>query len=232
MNVALLLLSAGSGSRFGHATPKQYLDVGGRTLVLHTLASLAVEPRIQLVQPVVAAGDLHFAQLVADQHYPFTLMPPVTGGHTRSHSMQQGLLALPDTIDLVAVHDAARPLPSKALLADVIDTAARFGAAVPGLAVHDTIKRVDETGRVLETPARESLRAVQTPQVARRDWFEQALQQEQSSLHLHTDDASLLEASGFDVYVSAGDPDNRKITTPADMAWLETVLVKRQGAGR
>jgi len=223
MNVGVLLLAAGSGSRFGSDVPKQYIEVGGQALVLHTLAHLAAEPRIAVVQPVIAAGDTFFSTLVAGLSFPFTLLPPVVGGATRSHSMQQGLLALPVT-DLVAVHDAARPLPSKALLADVIDTAARFGAAVPGLAVHDTIKRVDADGRVLETPARESLRAVQTPQVARRDWFLRALQREHDRLHLHTDDASLLEAAGFDVYVSRGDVVNRKITTQADMAWLATQL--------
>jgi len=224
MNVAVLLLSAGSGSRFGHEMPKQYIEVGGQALVLHTLAHLAAEPRIRLVQPVIAAGDEHFATLTAGKHFPFTLLPPVTGGATRSHSMQQGLLALPEAIDLVAVHDAARPMPSERLLADVIDTAARFGAAIPGLAVYDTIKRVDATGRVLETPARETLRAVQTPQVARRDWFMQALKAEHERLHLHTDDASLLEAAGFDVYVSEGEAGNRKITTPADMIWLAAQL--------
>lgn len=220
MNVGLLLLSAGSGSRFGGEVPKQYIAVDGQALLLHTLEHLAAEPRIALVQPVIAAGDSYFTALVVGLNFPFTLLPPVVGGATRAHSMQQGLLALPADIDLVAVHDAARPLPSKRLLGDVIDTAARYGAAVPGLAVHDTIKRVDSDGRVLETPARESLRAVQTPQVARREWFIKALQCEQERLHLHTDDASLLEAAGFDVYVSEGDAANRKITTPADMDWL------------
>ncbi|MDX8406581.1 MAG: 2-C-methyl-D-erythritol 4-phosphate cytidylyltransferase [Mariprofundus sp.] len=224
MNIGLLLLSAGSGSRFGHEIPKQYIEVGGQALVLHTLAHLAADPRIRVVQPVIAAGDRYFAALVAGKTFPFTLLPPVSGGATRSDSMQQGLLALPDDVNLVAVHDAARPMPSKRLLTNVIDTAERFGAAIPGLAVFDTIKRVDATGRVLETPARETLRAVQTPQVARRDWFMQALQTEASRLHLHTDDASLLEAAGFAVYVSEGEASNRKITTPADMEWLAAQL--------
>jgi len=224
MKVGVLLLSAGSGSRFGSEVPKQYIDVGGKALVLHTLAHLAAEPRICVVQPVIGAGNNYFSALVTGLSFPFTLLPPVVGGATRAHSMQQGLLALPADIDLVAVHDAARPMPSKALLGDVIDMAARFGAAVPGLAVHDTIKRIDADGRILETPARESLRAVQTPQVARREWFLKALQCEHPRLHLHTDDASLLEAAGFDVYVSEGNAANRKITTPADMVWLAAQL--------
>jgi 2-C-methyl-D-erythritol 4-phosphate cytidylyltransferase len=141
--------------------------------------------------------------------------------------MQRGLAALPDHIDMVGVHDAARPLPSKQLLKDVLDVAAMHGAAVPGLPVHDTIKRVDGEGRVVETPDRTTLRAVQTPQVAHRDWFVQAIEKERSRLHLHTDDASVLEAAGFPVYISQGDTTNRKVTTQADMDWLKAYLKGR-----
>ncbi len=224
MRTAVLLLAAGSGSRFGGDIPKQYVEVSGQAIVLHTLASLAAESRIAVVQPVVAAGDNCFAALVKDQNYPFEILPAVTGGSERSISMQRGLHALPQDVELVAVHDAARPLPSQALLKDVLDVAERYGAAVPGVAVVDTIKRIDADGKVLQTLQRSELRAVQTPQVARRVWFEQALQKEASSLHRHTDDASLLEAAGFDVHMSRGDGYNRKITTMDDLAWLESAL--------
>jgi len=221
MKTGILLLAAGSGSRFGGAVPKQYVEVGGKAIILHTLAHLALEPRISVVQPVIAKGDDVFARLLADSSFPFLILPSVIGGAERSISMQRGLAALPHDIELVGVHDAARPLPSKALLSDVLDMAERFGAAVPGLSVHDTIKRVDADGKVLETPDRRTLRAVQTPQVAKRDWFEKAIALESERLHLHTDDASLLEAAGFDVYISRGEARNRKITTMADMAWLK-----------
>jgi len=224
MKTGVLLLAAGSGSRFGGEIPKQYVVVAGQAIVLHTLAHLAAEERIAVVQPVLAAGDDRFAELVADKDYPFEILPAVTGGAERSISMQRGLCALPSDVGLVAVHDAARPLPSLALLADVLDVAERFGAAVPGVAVVDTIKRVDADGKVLETLQRNVLRAVQTPQVARRDWFERALLKEAGRLHLHTDDASLLEAAGFDVHISIGDGRNRKITTMDDLAWLRLEL--------
>jgi len=226
MKTAMLLLAAGSGSRFGGAIPKQYVEVQGKAIVLHTLAHLALEPRIAVVQPVISEADTRFADLVEGMQFPFELLPPVTGGAERSISMQRGLHALPPEIDLVGVHDAARPLPSQALLADVLDVAERHGAAVPGLPVVDTIKRINADGKVLETPARDSLRAVQTPQVAKRSWFEQALAQESERLHLHTDDASLLEAAGFAVYMSQGEALNRKITTMADLAWLESQVLE------
>jgi len=220
MKVAVLLLAAGSGKRFGSAIPKQYLEVAGKSLILHTLNSLAQEKRIAVVQPVIGERDIWYQDAVAGFVSSFTLLTPVFGGAERSISMQRGLAALPDDIDMVAVHDAARALPSQALLKDVLDVAEAHGAAVPGLAVHDTIKRINEHGKILETPDRSSLMAVQTPQVARRDWFISALEQEKERLHLHTDDASVLEAAGFNVYISQGDVNNRKVTTPQDMLWL------------
>jgi len=228
MHVAVLLLAAGSGRRFGGDVPKQYTIVAGRPLIAHTLLSLAAEPRISVVQPVIADGDPFFVDAVAGLALPYRLLAPVKGGAERSQSMQAGLAALPAEIEYVAVHDAARPLPSAALLADVLDVAGRYGAAVPGISVHDTIKVVDRDGKVVATPARESLRAVQTPQVARRDWFENALAREAERLHMHTDDASLLEAAGFPVHISRGESSNRKITTPEDMQWLVKQLEGQQ----
>jgi len=227
MKVGLLLLAAGSGSRFGGEVPKQYVEVLGKPLLLYTLEHLAADSRIAVVQPVVSEGDTRFAQLVKDEHYPFRLLEPVTGGAERSMSMQQGLKALPDDIELVAVHDAARPLPGPELLAEVFSVAEQYGAAVPGVPLTDTVKRVDADGLVIETPDRNFLRAVQTPQVARKAWFERALEMESDRLHLHTDDASLLEAAGFEVHISRGDIKNRKITTPEDMHWLESQLLAR-----
>jgi len=224
MKVGLLLLAAGSGKRFGSEIPKQYLDVANQPLILHTLNSLSQEARIAVVQPVIGQHDAWYHDIVAGKHWNFELLEPVIGGVERSISMQKGLAALPNDVDMVAVHDAARALPSQVLLKDVLDVAIAHGAAVPGLAVHDTIKRIDASGKVLETPDRNSLVAVQTPQVAKRDWFEQALVKEKDRLHLHTDDASVLEAAGFDVYISKGEMDNRKITTRADMDWLQEKL--------
>jgi len=228
MKIAVLLLAAGRGRRFGGELAKQYVKVCGQEIVLHTLQSLAQEPRISVVQAVIAEGDTMFADVVAGHVFPFQLLAAVEGGAERSISMQKGLQALPNDVDMVAVHDAARPLASKDVLKDVLDMAVEHGAAVPGIAVHDTIKCIDDDGKVLETPSRSCLRAVQTPQVARKAWFERALKQEKQRLHLHTDDASVLEAAGFDVYVSQGDVNNRKITTQDDLLWMQTML---QGEG-
>ncbi len=210
----------------GGDVPKQYLSVDGKPLLLLALESLAREPRIQAVQPVIAADDRRYAGVVEKANLPYTLLPPVGGGRERTDSMRNGLAALPEDVEWVAVHDAARPIPSPTLLAAVLDMAGAHGAAVPGLAVHDTIKQVDARGKVMHTLPRASLRAVQTPQVARRSWFDQALRLAQGGAEW-TDDASLLEAAGFPVYVSPGEEENRKITTAEDLAWLRRFLARR-----
>jgi len=224
MQVGILLLAAGSGKRFGGMLPKQYITVADDPLLIHTLNSLAQEERINVVQPVIAEDDQLYAEVVKGRQFSFDLLPPVAGGAERSISMQRGLAALPDFIDMVGVHDAARPLPSKQLLKDAFDMAAEHGTAIPGIAVHDTIKEIDHNGRVIKTPDRAMLRAVQTPQVARRDWFVEAIEKEREHLESHTDDASVLEAAGFPVYISQGDSLNRKITTQTDMDWLRLHL--------
>ncbi|MDQ6958067.1 MAG: 2-C-methyl-D-erythritol 4-phosphate cytidylyltransferase [Mariprofundaceae bacterium] len=221
MQVTVLFLAAGSGRRFGGGIPKQYQCVNHVPLVLIALNSLAKESRISAVQPVLTAGDEKFATCLEKQSFPFDILPPVTGGEERAISMANGIAALSGDVEWVAVQDAARPVPSPELLASVLDAAGQHGAAVPGVPVHDTIKCVDQEGRVLQTLDRRVLRAVQTPQVARREWFVEAIESERDCMHLHTDDASMLEAAGFPVFVSRGDVNNRKITTQEDMMWLQ-----------
>ncbi|RMH51880.1 MAG: 2-C-methyl-D-erythritol 4-phosphate cytidylyltransferase [Zetaproteobacteria bacterium] len=222
--VAVLLLAAGSGRRIGGPVPKQYLDVAGRALLCHTITSLRREPRIRWIQPVIAEGDeARFAAAVATLPQE-GLLPPVHGGRERACSMAAGLKALPGEAGLVAVHDAARPLPPVEMLSALFDCAAAHGAAVPGLPVTDTIKLIDDTGVVVQTPPRARLRAVQTPQVARRDWLAAAIAQAGDALAGFTDDAALLEAAGYPVRITPGAPENRKITTAEDLRWLKEQL--------
>ncbi|MDX8413016.1 MAG: 2-C-methyl-D-erythritol 4-phosphate cytidylyltransferase [Mariprofundales bacterium] len=224
-NIAVLLLAAGSGRRFGGDIPKQYQEVNGVPLLLHTLLSLQEEARICWLQPVIGAGDhLRFSAAVADNSFDFNILPPVIGGSERALSMALGLQSLPPEVTMVAVHDAARPLPSARLLRLLFDAAEAHGAAVPGLAVTDTIKEVDEHGVVVRTLDRHRLRAVQTPQVARREWFEQAIAHAGDRLADFTDDVSLLESVPFPVHITLGEARNRKITTVADLRWMEEEL--------
>jgi 2-C-methyl-D-erythritol 4-phosphate cytidylyltransferase len=147
----------------------------------------------------------------------------VAGGATRSESVRAGLAAVPAEATIVCVHDAARPFASRQLFAAVIE-AIVDGAdgAVPGVAIVDTIKRVDADGRVVETPPRASLVAVQTPQAFRAE----VLRSAHALAKEATDDAALVEELGGRVVVVAGEPVNRKITDREDLGWARDTAVR------
>ncbi|MFY9289699.1 MAG: bifunctional 2-C-methyl-D-erythritol 4-phosphate cytidylyltransferase/2-C-methyl-D-erythritol 2,4-cyclodiphosphate synthase [Methylorubrum rhodinum] len=225
--VAAVVVAAGKGLRVGGDLPKQYRRVGGRAVLTRTLAALADSPRIARIQPVIApdAADF-FSECVAELEpaHREKLAEPVPGGATRQQSVAAGLegLARIGAPDLVLVHDAARPFVDEALIARAVAAGAEHGAAVPGVAVSDTIKLVEELspgiGRVHETPAREALRAVQTPQSFRfgplRDAHRRAVAEGRDGF---TDDGALAEWAGLSVVVFEGDARNRKITQAADL---------------
>ena len=144
----------------------------------------------------------------------------VAGGDTRSDSVRAGLRAVPEDAEVVVVHDAARPLATRALF-DAVIAAVRAGAdaAVPGIPVSDTLKRV-EGERVVDTVDRELLVAVQTPQAFRASVLRAAHAQRGDA----TDDAALVEAVGGQVVVVPGDPRNLKITTPDDLVVAAALL--------
>jgi 2-C-methyl-D-erythritol 4-phosphate cytidylyltransferase len=210
-----IVVGGGSGTRFGEAVPKQFLELGGLRLIDWALAAAG------------AACDGVVAVLPAS-HLRVTLVPGVTvveGGPTRSASVRAGLAAVPDDVGVIVVHDAARPLADPALFERVI-AAVRGGAdgAVPGVPVADTIKRVDpSTGRILETLDRPALRAVQTPQAFAAD----ALRRAHTGGRDATDDAALVEADGGRVVVVEGDPGNLKVTGPDDLVRAEDLLTRR-----
>jgi 2-C-methyl-D-erythritol 4-phosphate cytidylyltransferase len=144
----------------------------------------------------------------------------VAGGDERSDSVRRGLEAVPDDCDIVVVHDGARPLAPSSLFEAVIEAVlAGADAAVPGIAVTDTIKRVED-GRVVGTLDRDDLVAVQTPQAFRADMLRLAHQGDPQA----TDDAALVEEVGGIVVIVPGDPGNLKITTPRDLSVAATHL--------
>ncbi len=236
-DIAAVVVAAGRGLRVGGGTPKQYRRVGGKTVLARTLAALAAHPGIARLQPVISGDAAAFYEEALAELAPEVrarLLPPVPGGATRQASVRAGLAALaalPSALPpapapaLVLVHDAARPLVDAALLARAIVAGRAYGAAVPGVPVSDTIKRVDAAGFVVETPPREALRAIQTPQAFAfallRDAHEAAAGQ---GLDAFTDDGALAEWAGHAVHVFAGDPANRKITHPADLDEADRAL--------
>ena len=153
----------------------------------------------------------------------------VVGGETRTHSVLAAALEANEKARLIAVHDGARPL----IRPEQIDELIRFGertyAAAPAVPVSDTIKRMEpSTGRVLETPNRAALFAVQTPQVFQAELLKAALQSAVNAEVTLTDDCSAVERLGKEVYLTAGDPENIKITRPLDLRLAEAILAERR----
>lgn len=216
--VAAVIVAAGRGSRAGatHA-PKQYLAIGGETMLRKTLAAFA---GIGLVQTVIHPDDVELYSAAANG---FALLPPVHGGATRQASVLAGLEALTaHAPDIVLIHDAARPFVSAALIARATQAAQESGAAIPGLPVTDTIKSVDQHGLVGETLPRANLRAVQTPQAfAFAPLLEAHRRAAREGRSDFTDDAAIAEWAGMQVAVFPGESGNIKITTPEDFMRAE-----------
>ena len=222
-------MAGGSGRRFGQL--KQYALLGGRPVLEWAVSACRTcSAGVVLVVPDSthsadgadgADRDSHGADVV------------VTGGATRADSVRCGLAAVPDDAEVVVVHDAARPLASPALFIAVIAAVTDGGAdgAVPGVAPSDTIKVVDESGRVTNTIDRTTLVAVQTPQAFRavllRRAHDEALPAESPPAGAPaTDDAMLVEALGGTVQVVPGEPGNVKITDPGDLEVAERLLAE------
>ena len=203
--VWVVVVAAGSGTRYGGA--KQYEPLGGRRVLDWSLAAA----RFVADGVVLVVGSGAPVDEVADR--------TVVGGATRSASVRAGLAAVPDEASIILVHDAARPLASPALFAAVV-AAVRGGAdaVVPGLTPVDTIRHRD--GGVVD---RSELVAVQTPQGFRSDVLRSAHEGDGDA----SDDAGLVEDAGHVVAVIDGEPPNRKITTPDDLAVAEALLGAR-----
>jgi len=229
VTTAAVVPAAGRGERLGPGTPKALRLLGGVPLLVHAVHALSAARSVDLV--VVAApadGVAQVRALLAD-HDVGAEVTVVAGGTTRQESVRLALAALPDAVDVVLVHDAARPLAPVELV-DRVAAAVRDGAdaVVPGLPVADTIKRVDPTGRVEETLDRSVLRAIQTPQGFRRPVLAAAHAGADDSVSDLTDDAGLVERAGGTVVVVPGDEEAFKVTRPLDLLLAEAALARRR----
>lgn len=213
-----IVVAAGRGTRFGGEVPKQLLPLAGRRVLDWALATAAA-----VSDGVVLVGPPDGEQPVAPGALDGVPLAVVAGGAERTDSVRAGLAAVPDDVAVVCVHDGARPLASAALFGRVV-AAVRAGAdgAIPGVAVVDTIKRIDDDGVVVETPRRDRLRAVQTPQA----FATAVLRAAYAAGGEATDDAALVEAAGGRVVVVDGEAHNAKLTVPGDLPRLEALLAE------
>jgi 2-C-methyl-D-erythritol 4-phosphate cytidylyltransferase/2-C-methyl-D-erythritol 2,4-cyclodiphosphate synthase len=214
MRIAAILVAAGSGTRFGNETPKQFMLIAGIPVIRHAAEALAAH--VSLLQPV---GD---PQAIKAALRGITMsLPVVPGGETRQDSVRAGLEALvPHAPDIVLVHDAARPFIPEGTIPALLAALRESPGAIPAAPVADTLKRVVR-GVITETVPRTGLFRAQTPQAFR---FQALLAAHRSGLTEATDDASLLEAANQTVEVVPGSDDNIKLTYPEDLIRLERIM--------
>jgi 2-C-methyl-D-erythritol 4-phosphate cytidylyltransferase/2-C-methyl-D-erythritol 2,4-cyclodiphosphate synthase len=228
LDVAAIVLAAGRGLRVGGDLPKQYRQIAGEPVIRASLAAFERHAEVARVQPVIQEEDAGLFQAATGG---LKLLAPVQGGATRQASVRAGLEAMVvSPPDLVLVHDAARPFVSAALISRAIAAAADSGAAIPAVAVTDTVKRVDAGGRVCETLDRAVLRTVQTPQAFRYAALLEAHRRAAGSgRDDFTDDAALAEWAGLPVTVFAGEAGNMKLTGAEDFARAEAAQLNALG---
>ena len=230
--VVAIVPAAGAGKRLGLGINKAFAILRGAPLIVHCLAMLArtelVSEAIVVLAPAeVEEGSELLGRYQADY---FSSLPikVVAGGKERQDSVANALAAVPDDAAYIAVHDGARPFAGRAVFERTLAAAKEQGAAIAAVPVKNTIKVVDASGVVVDTPMRSTLVAVQTPQIFRASLLKEAYAALAAKPAAVTDDASVVELLGHRVVVAQGRYENIKITTPEDLVLAEHFLEELQ----
>jgi len=214
--VIVIIPAAGSGSRFGGGLPKQFQPLAGKPLLQHVVERFLLEDGVDRV--IVPVAEILLGSVSSSARVTF-----IAGGETRQQSVIRGVAAADDA-ELIAVHDAARPLFSSAIFRAVVDAARAAGAALPVIPVTDTIHVMNDDATIDRTLDRTTLGAAQTPQCFRAELLREILERAQREGIEGTDEAGLAARFGHRVQAVPGDPRNLKITVPEDLAIAESYL--------
>ena len=223
MKTIAIIVAGGSGIRFGAEMPKQFLELGGKPILMRTIEAFGAYRDASFdVIVTLPEGQMDlWRQLCKD--YAFAVPHRiVAGGETRWHSVKNALDSIVDitAVDMIAVHDGVRPMVTADVIGRTLEAARRDGAAIPVVALNDSVRQV--TGSINHALDRSTLRAVQTPQTFEARLLLDAYQQPYESTF--TDDASVVERAGHSVTLVEGDPQNLKITRPMDLVLAEYLL--------
>lgn len=222
--VSAIIVAAGQSRRMGGDTSKQFILIDGVPVIVRTLKAFEIAERIREV--VIAARQEDIPQMYAlIQDYEITKVKQIiTGGETRQESVFRAIAQVDENADFLAIHDGARPLIRPQEIDLAVSAAVEHGAAALGIPVKDTVKQVDADGKIVDTPERSTLWAVQTPQVFSRALYLRAAEQAGEAAAQLTDDCQLIERTGAPVYLVRGAYANLKITTPEDVFAAEGIL--------
>lgn len=212
----------------GSKTPKQFLTLGGLPLLVHSLRALEASPAIAEVVVAAPQADLDYCRKEVVGRFGFKKVRQiVAGGAERQDSVRLGLAAVGPEADLVLVHDAVRPFLTVDMIAQVVEAAAKHGAAVVAIPMRDTVKRAGPDGLIEATVDRKPLWLAQTPQAFKRALLEEAHAKALRDGFRATDDAQLVEQLGHRVAIVEGSTENIKVTRPEDLAMGESILASR-----
>ena len=227
-NISVIIVAGGSGTRMGGAGPQQFLPLEEEETILEATLRrfLAALPDSEIVVVLPAAETERWREICRQRGISETHRL-CSGGATRFESVRNGIAAL-GPCDYIAVHDGVRPLVTERLIHTCVATAERYGTAVPAIRPADSFRRVDATTGKSRPVDRETLRAVQTPQVFRADLLRRAYKADYRPEF--TDDASVVEANGEQVTLCEGERTNIKITSPADL--LIARILRHAGDGK
>lgn len=224
--------AAGAGKRLGLGFNKAFAMLRGAPLLAHCLRMLERTQLVERAVVVLAADEVDAGrELLAryrEQYFPRLPFEVVAGGKERQDSVANALAAIPETDGYIAVHDGVRPFAGRDVFARTLAAAVGCGAAIAAVPVKNTIKVVDAEGAVIATPERNSLRAVQTPQIFELSLLKKAYAYLAAHPATVTDDASVVELLGHKVAVAEGRYENIKITTPEDLALAEYLLAQQE----
>lgn len=228
MKTIAIIPAGGSGKRMQGSLSKQYLLLDGIPVLAHTLKVFQCTQMIQDVLLVVPPGDIKFVTETIIQKYGVSKVSQVLpGGNKRQDSVKSGLDAVGDDYDIVVIHDGVRPFVSEELICLAVLEALKEGAVTTGIPVKDTVKTVDQSGRIVETLSRDRLWLTQTPQAFKREIIKEAYRAAYNNRYYGTDDASLVERMGVLVKMLPGSYENIKITTKDDLLSAEGYMRSR-----
>lgn len=221
MKKAAILVAGGKGTRMGGPVSKQYLPIGGKPVLMHTLEVFAkAEPEVFLIL-VLPEADFSLWKELCLTHGFFLPHQVIAGGNSRFQSVKNGLNALPFPEGLVAIHDGVRPFVKKEVIIESFDQAEKTGSAIAVVPLKDSIRKISEDG-TNTFQERQYFRLVQTPQTFQIKKIKKAF--EVSELPQFTDDATVYENQGWQVTLIPGNPENIKITTQEDLEYAEYLL--------
>ena len=216
--------AAGQSRRMRSATNKNFLELAGQSILIHTLLKFSKSDKIDNLIVAAASDEVIIIDEMLKNCKGLKPFQVVVGGSERQYSIANALKAIHDDCDVVLVHDAARPLVSVETIEAVVEAAKIYGGAIAAMPEKNTIKIIDDDGFVVDTPPRSKLVSVQTPQGFRREIIMQAYERAERDNFLGTDDASLVERLGYKVRIVKSDYKNIKITTPEDILIAEAFL--------